>query len=141
MIAIIRIKGLVDISKNIEATLERLRLKRKYSCVIVRENPEILGMLKKVENFVAYGKIDSRLLEELVEKRGKLVEKKKKTDKKKAAEEFLSSKTEKKLQDFNIKPFFRLHPPRGGIKSKLHYPKGVLGNHHDKISELIRRML
>jgi len=46
----------------------------------------------------------------------------------------------KKLSDFGLKEFFRLHPPRKGIKSKLQYPKGVLGK-NGKINELIGRML
>ena len=45
------------------------------------------------------------------------------------------------MSEFNIKPFFRLPPPRGGINSKERFPKGVLGNHREKINELIRRML
>ena len=75
------------------------------------------------------------------EKRGKLIDKNKKTDKIKMAEEFLSGRIEKKLQDLNIKPFFRLHPPRGGINSKKHFPKGVLGNNKEQINDLIMRML
>ena len=47
----------------------------------------------------------------------------------------------KKPEEIGIKPFFRLHPARGGIKSKLHYPKGVLGNHKENINKLIERML
>ncbi|KKL95423.1 hypothetical protein LCGC14_1854700, partial [marine sediment metagenome] len=41
----------------------------------------------------------------------------------------------------NLKPFFRLHPPRKGIKSKLHFPKGVLGDNKEKINDLVLRML
>jgi len=37
-------------------------------------------------------------------------------------------------------PCLNLHPPIGGINSKAHYPKGVLG-HNEKISDLLRRML
>ena len=47
----------------------------------------------------------------------------------------------KKNTKGKLKPFFRLHPPRKGIKSKKHYPKGVLGNHGKKINELLERML
>ena len=47
----------------------------------------------------------------------------------------------KKYDELGIKPFFRLHPPRGGIRSKVHYPEGVLGNHKEKINELVERML
>ena len=47
----------------------------------------------------------------------------------------------KKLADFKLKGFFRLHPPRKGINSKLQYPKGVLGDNKKDINKLIERML
>ncbi len=133
MIVVIRIRGLVGINKKIENTLYRLRLRRKFSCVVLPEKKEILGMIKKVENFVAYGKIDEETLKELIQKRGKPVENKK-MNVEKIIEEI------KKGKITSIKPFFRLHPPRGGINTKEHYPKGVLGK-NEKICELIKKML
>ena len=46
----------------------------------------------------------------------------------------------KTLDGSGIKPFFRLHPPRGGINTKYHFPKGVLGENKE-INKLILRML
>jgi len=141
MIAIIRISGMVKVDKDVENTLYRLRLRRKYSCVVLHESDELKGMLKKIRSFIAYGEINKEDFVKLVEKRGELVDKTKKIDKKGAAEQYFESKTKKSLNEFNIKPFFRLHPPRGGIKSKVHFPKGVLGNHGKDINKLIMRML
>lgn len=138
MIAVIRISGMVDRNKDIENTLERLRLKRKYSCVILDDNLINKGMIKKVRNNVAYGEIDEETLIELIEKRGKLVNKNGKINAKQFAKEILEKKTMKGIE---LKPFFRLHPPRGGINSKQHFPKGVLGNNKEKINHLIKRML
>jgi len=46
-----------------------------------------------------------------------------------------------KKVDGELKPFFRLHPPRGGLKnSKEPFPKGVLG-YNKEINELVERML
>ena len=129
---------MVQLERKMAETLTRLRLRRKYSCVVIQGTKEQLGMLKKVKDFVAFGEIDKETFEQLVEKRGQLVDKKKKVDFKKAAGEISKGKS---YEDFNLKPFFRLHPPRGGIKSKLHFPKGVLGNHGEKINDLVRRML
>ena len=113
MMAVIRIAGEVGLRSEINETLKRLNLKTKYSCVVF-ENPsgEQTGMVKKVRDFVAFGEIDNDTYKELTEKRGG-----------------------------EGKTFFRLHPPRKGIRSKVHFPKGVLGNHGEKINELIRRML
>lgn len=115
-IAIIRISGMVKVPKHIENTLYRLRLRRKYACVVVKPTEDILGMLDKVRFYVAYGQIIKETYDALVKARGKKV-------------------------DGKLKPFFRLHPPRKGIKSKLQYPKGVLGNNKDDINKLLMRML
>jgi len=115
MISAIRIKGLVGINEDIKETLFRLRLRRKYSCVVVEPTKENLGMLKKVRNFVSFGEISKETYDELLKKRGKTV-------------------------DGKLKPFFRLHPPRGGAETKLHYPKGILGENKE-LDKLILRML
>jgi large subunit ribosomal protein L30 len=141
MIAIIRIHGQVKVKKDIDETLSRLRLRKKYSCVILREKPEVLGMIKKVKDYVAFGKISKETLKELIVKRGRIKEKNKKVDFEKATSEIYEGKIERKFEDFNLKPFFALHPPRKGINSKLHYPKGVLGDNGEKINDLIKRML
>jgi large subunit ribosomal protein L30 len=140
MIAVIRISGMIEIPKEVQETLYRLRLRKKFACVLLSEKPENIGMLSVARNFVAFGKINQETLVELLKVRGKST-KKEKIDAEKVASGLLESKTEKKLEDFNLKPFFSLHPPRGGIHSKLHYPKGVLGDNQDKINDLIRRML
>ena len=112
MIAVIRIKGQIGLRKDVVATLDRLRLRKNFTCVIIEPTKENLGRIKKVENQVAFGEINDETYKKLVEKR----------------------KT-------RINNFFRLHPPRGGIKSKIHFPKGILGNNKEKINELIERML
>ena len=140
MIAIIRISGRVNMKTDIEETLDRLRLKRKYACVVIKDDVITRGMLAKVRDFVAYGEIKKETFEKLIEKRGQLVDKTKKTDLKKAAEEIEKGKN---FSEVNLKPFFRLHPPRRGIESKKHFGvgKGILGNNKEKINELVERML
>lgn len=141
MRAIIRIKGEVGIDKKIEETLKRLRLRKKYSCVVI-QNPskQQEGMIRRVKDYIAYGEIDEKMFEILIEKRGKLIDKKNETNLKKAAEKIISGK---KYEEANIKPFFRLHPPRKGIKSKKHFgkEKGILGDNGKEISKLLERML
>lgn len=138
MICIIRIKGRVGLDRKINQTLERLRLGRKYTCVVLNPNKEQTGMIKKLRNFIAFGNISNDLLVKLIEKRGQKIDKKKKIDAKTVIEGLNKGK---KYEDLNLKPFFRLHPPRHGIQSKLHFPKGVLGDHGEKINELVLRML
>jgi len=140
MIVIIRIAGMVKKRQESKETLSRLRLKRKYSCVLIDEKDPIrVGMLNKSKDFVAYGKIDEQMLTRLVEKRGKMIDKSKKIS---VDEAIKGIKEGKKMEELNLKPYFRLHPPRGGLRSsKMRFPKGVLGNHKEKINLLIERML
>ncbi len=139
MIIVIRISGLVEVPRNIQETLYRLRLRRKYSAVLLQPSASSFKLLKKMRNFVAYGDLNKETLLLLLEKRAQLINKKKKID----VEKIITEMEKKSLQDLGLKPFFRLHPPRGGIDSKLHFPirKGVLGDNKVEINDLVRRML
>jgi len=56
----------------------------------------------------------------------------------------IESLEKKNFNDLEIKPFFRLHPPRGGIDSKNHFGtsrKAVLGDNKNAINDILRRML
>lgn len=138
MIIAIRISGLVEMPQAAQETLFRMRLRRKYSAVLLQSTPANLKLLQNVRNFIAYGDIDSQTLALLTEKRG-VSKDKKKVDAKKV----LESLEKKGLEGSGLKPFFRLHPPRGGIDSKIHYPirDGVLGDNKKDINALVRRML
>jgi large subunit ribosomal protein L30 len=105
---------------------------------LLPETAETFKLLTHVRNFIAYGPVDQATLTELIAKRGQVV-KGKKIDPAKVAAEV----EKKSLEELGLKPFFRLHPPRGGIKSKLHYPLkgGVLGDNKKDINTLVRRML
>lgn len=139
MIIVIRISGLVEMPEKAKETLFRMRLRRKYSAVLLKETEENLSLLKKVRNFTAYGSINKDMLYALIAKRAQPINSKIKIDTDKVIEEI----DKKDLLSLGIKPFFRLHPPRGGIDSKIHFPlrKGVLGDNKEKINELVRRML
>ncbi|PIN90840.1 hypothetical protein COU60_00665 [Candidatus Pacearchaeota archaeon CG10_big_fil_rev_8_21_14_0_10_34_76] len=138
MILVIRISGIVKVSDKIEESMNRINLRRKYSATLIEDTPENRMLLTKIRNFVAFGDADDKLLEELIEKRGESTERKK-ID----AKEVVGNLAKKGLKSQGMKPFFRLHPPRGGIDSKKHFgvDKGVLGDHKDKIGNLVRRML
>lgn len=138
MICVIRIHGKVGLRKDVVNGLNRLRLRKKYSCIVINPTKEQIGMIKKLRNFVAFGEINKETYEKLIDKRGQVIDKNKKIDVKKVIEGLEKGK---KYESLNLKPFFRLHPPRKGIKSKLHFPKGVLGDNKEKINELVKRML
>ncbi|MBI3334621.1 uL30 family ribosomal protein [Candidatus Pacearchaeota archaeon] len=138
MILVIRIAGLVKIPYDVQDALFRMRLRRKYSAVLIKDTSETRKLLAHVRNTVAFGKLNKEDTILLLEQRGR-ASNKKPFDAKKIADQL----DKKSLEELGIKPFFRLHPPRGGIEARIHYPigKGVLGDHKEKIGELLRRML
>ncbi|MCS7135276.1 MAG: 50S ribosomal protein L30 [Candidatus Aenigmarchaeota archaeon] len=151
MYAVIRIRGSVRTRKEINDTLEMLRLKKNNHCVIVPKNPSYEGMLKKVKDYVTFGEIREDVLAELLQKRGEVYggrltkEKLKELAKFESFEDFAEAliKGEVKLKDYKkIKQVFRLNPPRKGFKAKkLPYPKGDLGYRGESINELLKRMM
>lgn len=138
MILAIRISGMVEISGEVSEALHRMRLRRKYCAVLIKPTPENMALITKVRNTIAYGDVDKETLQLLIEKRGVSADGKK-VDAKKVVEGLDKSD----LASLGLKPFFRLHPPRGGIDTKIHFgtKKGVLGDNKAKINELVRKML
>lgn len=116
MICVIRIKGQIGLKADMKETLHRLKIRKKYATIVVEPTKENLGMIKKVRSFVSYGEISKETYEKLVKERGK------------------------KDKDGKLKPFFRLHPPRGGAKTREYYPKGILGENKE-MDKLVLRML
>ena len=150
-ICVVLIRGLVNTSHEIKKTLEYLRIKQKHVCVVLDATQENLGMVNKVKDFVTYGMIDEKAYKALLDKRGELTGGAKvstsKVDTAKIVKEFFDGKL--KLADFEakyqVKPFFRLHPPIGGFEKKgikMPFAKGgVLGDRKDKINDLVTKML
>ena len=69
-IAVILVRGLIDVRKPVKDTLAMLRLTRKNNCIVLDNTPVNLGMLKKVKDYVTWGEISEETLKELIEKRG-----------------------------------------------------------------------
>lgn len=138
---VIRISGLVEVPDNVDETLFRMRLRRKFSAVLLHENVDNRKLIRYVRDFVAYGDVSKEVLIELLMKRG-VMKNKKKIDLLTATK--LAEQLDKKsMEELGLKPFFRLAPAVGGIDSKIHFgrKKGVLGDNGAKINELVRRML
>lgn len=147
-LAIVLIRGLINVHPDIKKTLELLRIKQKHVCVVVDDNEINRGMLQKVKDYATYGSVDEAFFKEMLDKRVQMVGKSDvKIDSAKIAKEYFSGKV--KLAEFetkySIKPFFRLHPPIGGFERKgikMPFAKGgVLGNRKDAMKDLIAKML
>ena len=92
-------------------------------------------MLRKVNDYIAYGQITIETMERLISKRGEHGANK--TDGKKVVQELQAGK---KLKDL-IDPVFRLHPPKRGYKDiKRNYPLGDCGERPD-MDVLLKKMM
>jgi len=139
MLIVIRISGMVEVPNRIQAALFNIRLRRKYSAVLMHDTPENIKLLRYVRDFVAFGKISEENLAKLITLRGEALKSNLKID----AKTIIYGLDKKTLDELGLKPFFRLHPPRGGIESKKHFGvgKGVLGDNKEHINKLLERML
>jgi large subunit ribosomal protein L30 len=144
-IVMIRIRGTVNTPKYIGQSLDYLRLRQKFVCIVIEDNKENLGRIKAVKDYVAFGEIDEETLRALILKRGRREGDKPVEAAGKTVDEFVKKFLEGKasFEDLKIKPFFRLHPPAGGFKKSIKqpFPKGVLGNQNKEINKLLTKML
>ena len=152
-LALIRLRSGIRAKGEVRDTLAMLRLHRINHLVIIDDNPSYKGMVQKVKDYITWGEIDKETLAKLLRKRGRLI------GNKPVTEEYVQEKLgmgidefaekvvngEMKLTDLpNIKPVFRLHPPRGGLKGskkRSFREGGALGYRGEKINDLIERML
>jgi large subunit ribosomal protein L30 len=148
---VIRIKGTVNIPYWANTTLDNLNLDKKFRATIIPENPETLGMLRKIKEVVAWVSIDAHFVREILEKKGRKAGFKplEKSDIPKEYESIDdlalaiadNRVTLSKLD--RIKPWFALSPPKGGFKRKTktqYSQEGVLGENKELI-EIVKRML
>ncbi|MDK2463610.1 MAG: 50S ribosomal protein L30 [Candidatus Korarchaeota archaeon] len=154
LIAVVRIRGRVDVRPEIRRTMEMLHVKRKFWATIVPATESYMGMLRVVKDYTTYGEIDKDTLVELLRRRGEL------RSGGRVTEEWLRENTEfdgvddlvealisgkARLHKLEwLKPYFRLHPPSGGFKrtTKRGYRDGgELGYRGRDINALLRRMM
>lgn len=150
MFAIVRLRGEVNLRPEIKDTLAMLHIHRVNHCIVVKEDPHYRGMIQKVKDYVAWGKIDDDTLAMLLERRGRL------SANRRLTEQYLKENTpyssfkelaaavnsgSASLKDLQIKPIFRLHPARKGLRTtkKTAQQGGDLGFHKD-LTDLIKRM-
>jgi large subunit ribosomal protein L30 len=138
MLAVVRVRGSVNLSPKAKETLKFLKLSRPNHCVLYPKEKSIEGMLNVVHNLVTWGEINNETLEKMIYKRGRMLGDKR--VEKKDAKVIAKKISEKKESE--IKNVFRLSPPSGGYKPvKLSFPKGASGNRGEKINDLLKRML
>ena len=139
-LAVIRIKGGIGLRNEIKGTLNMLRLYKRNFCIIVPDNKDYNGMVKKIKDYVTWGEINDETLKELIKKRGEEYKGREMDRKKKIKyNKFL------KVDGKKIKRFFRLNSPKRGYGNKgtkeVFSKGGALGYRREKINDLIERMI
>jgi len=124
-LAAILIRGPVHVDPEVLDTLHHLRLRNKHICVVLANSPTVNGMLKRCRDYITWGEISPETLQELKTKRTKTT---------------ISANGTPQP-----KPYFRLHPPRGGFERKgIKAPftlGGSFGYRGQAINTLIKKML
>lgn len=152
-IAIVRVRGTVNINTDIKDTLRMLHLTRANHCTIIPDGPTWHGQLLKVKDYVTWGEVTEETVLQLLKTRGRL------SGNKPLTEAHLSKHTPyKSFADLakalaggkvdlrkvdGMKPLFRLHPPRKGYEKVVrdYHTGGSLGDRGAEINTLIGRML
>lgn len=153
MLAVIRVRGSTGIRKEAEDTAALLRLHRINHMVLVRDDEQTLGMLRKIKDYVTWGEIDRDTLELLL--RHRLLLKGRRKPDEQNLESLLGYKSFSDMADAimsgkarisqieQVVPVFRLHPPRGGYEyiRKQYTQGGSSGYRGKEINTLIKKML
>lgn len=150
---VVRMRGTVNVPYWALTTLKNLYLNKRFSATLLPETSNYLGMLRKINQWVAWSKADSDIIKILIEKRGKKKnplldsrdENKSKSDYKGIDElvDVIVNDKVKFSDQNNIKPWFSLNPPKGGFKKstkKQFSDGGILGNNRELL-EIVKRMV
>jgi len=138
-IAVVLVRGMVNMNEGVKRTLTLLNLTKKNHCIVVVGNPVNMGMIKKVKDYVTWGPVHEEIIKELVTKRGKEYNTRLTDSRNKYSYNALDMDGKK------YRPSFPLNPPRKGFGRKgikmAFKVGGALGDRGDKINDLIKRMI
>ncbi len=152
-VAIVRLRGIINIKPQIKDTLRYLRLNQVNHCVVLPDNETTKGMLQTAKDYVTWGEVDAETLAEAIKARGQLVGHRPVTDEHvKANTDFASidemakaiAAGEFQYKDLaDVKPLLRLHPARKGLEGIKRSVQngGALGHRGPAINDLLRRMI
>jgi large subunit ribosomal protein L30 len=152
--AVVRIRGTNNVRRDISDTIGMMNLRRINNLSFIDDRPAYKGMLQKSKDFITWGEPNVDVVSQILKKWGRVLGDKPLTDafvsehsKFKTIDEFAKNFVEMKAEFSDIatlKPFFRLHPPKGGYKGKgikyAYKANGALGYRGSTINDLIKQM-
>jgi len=156
---VVRIRGINDMAPQSKKILQLLRLRQINNGVFVRINKATLGLLKRVDPYIAWGYPNLKTVRELVYKRGfgKVNNQRVPLTENSVVEGALGKQGVICVEDvihqiYTVGPAFKecnnflwpfqLSNPNGGLtKKRVHYIEGGdAGNREENINALVRRM-
>ncbi|MCS7094862.1 MAG: 50S ribosomal protein L30 [Thaumarchaeota archaeon] len=150
---VLRLRGPSGLSAETEYTLRLMHLHRSEWASLVKADASSTYMLNKVAPYVTWGEPDPEVLARLIRRRAEtwnrtpvpdVLSKLGCEDELDLARKICTGELE--LRDFysNFKPYFRLHPPKGGFKrsvKRMFGDKGEAGYRGKDINKLILKMI
>jgi large subunit ribosomal protein L30 len=151
-LAVVRLRGSVGMSRELRHVFRLIHLNRKNHATLVENTPERRGMILKVKDYVTWGEVTPETIATLLRRRGMLAGHERLTDQHVRERlgyesmETLAAALHASTADLwkldGVKPLFRLHPPRKGLRGSIRrpYPEGPLGYRGSAINDLLTRM-
>ena len=117
-IAAILVRGLIGTRPDTRKALDTLRLRKKHACVILEDNPVNMGALHVAKDFITYGPVSEKTIEEL-------------------------RKARTPVHD-DVLVVFSLAPPKGGFERKgikTSFKQGGVLSSRPEMDTLIKKMM
>jgi len=146
--------GQINVPRATRETLVQLGLGRRFSAVVVGDDPVSKGSVHLCKDYVAWAPIDEELLTAILKSKGKVSNSRVLDDEALKAMGFKShaelakaiingKETGTLSQVKGLKPFFGLSPPKGGFKrsSRRQFRQGGILGENPKLPEIVRRMI
>ncbi len=152
LLLVVRIRGDINVPTRVRDTLLRLNLRRKHNATLVKDTPEIRGMLQRAKDWIAWCQADKDIVVRLLKERGR------RTGWRPLTEEFLKDLGFSGFEDLadkllngevllnklkGVKPYFALNPPIRGFPKPVRkgYKEGGILGENPELPKIVERMI
>jgi large subunit ribosomal protein L30 len=151
---VVNLHGQINVPHATRETLVQLGLGKRFSAVVVGDDPVSKGSVRLCKDYVAWSAIDEDLLTAILKSKGKVSNSRPLDDEAlkamgfktyaELAKAIMSGKETDTLSSVKgMKPFFGLSPPKGGFKrsSRRQFKQGGILGENPRLPDIVRRMI
>ncbi len=151
---VVNLHGQINVPHATRETLVQLGLGKRFSAVVVGDDPVSKGSVHLCKDYVAWSPIDEELLTAILKSKGKVSNSRPLDDEAlkamgfkthaELAKAIMSGKETDTLSAVRgMKPFFGLSPPKGGFKrsSRRQFKQGGILGENPRLPDIVRRMI